>query len=135
MKKIEWTDEYSVGVEKLDNQHKNIINFINKLISNPEIDVHSETLHDILQEMMRYSKEHLYDEEMLLRQNGYSDFDTHVNYHMEYLEKFAELSLSVTESDLTVPADLLSFLRNWWANHILVEDMKYKSFFNDKGIY
>ena len=135
MKQIEWTDDFSVGVASLDEQHKKIINFINKLIDQPEIDVHSETVHDILAEMLMYSKEHLYDEEMLLRKNGYPHFDSHVHYHMSYLEKFVDLSMSATESNETVPADLLAFLRDWWINHILNEDMKYKSFFAQKGIH
>jgi len=31
--------------------------------------------------------------------------------------------------------NFLHFLQGWWQNHILIEDMKYKPFFADKGIH
>jgi hemerythrin len=33
-----------------------------------------------------------------------------------------------------VPIEILTYLKDWWINHILKIDMKYKSFFNEKGL-
>ena len=34
----------------------------------------------------------------------------------------------------TVPTDLLDYLKTWLIEHILVSDMKYKQFFQEKGV-
>ena len=36
MEKIQWSEKFSVGVEKLDKQHQQIIGMLNRLISTPE---------------------------------------------------------------------------------------------------
>ena len=33
-----------------------------------------------------------------------------------------------------VPDELMAFLTDWWTNHILHEDMKYKAFFEEKDV-
>ncbi len=130
MEKINWSDEYSVGISYLDKQHQNIIGFINRLIETPDVHVRSATVHDVLSDMMRYSKEHLYDEERFLRDNAYPDLEEHIQFHRHYLEQLTELTVMASDSDESVPEDLLLFLRDWWLEHILKEDMKYKSFFH-----
>jgi hypothetical protein len=34
-----------------------------------------------------------------------------------------------------VPQVMLNYLVQWWRNHILHEDMDYKSFYDEKGIH
>jgi len=135
MKEINWTDEFSVGVAQLDEQHKKIIELINRLIQEQGLSVHSETLQDALSEMLKYSGQHLRYEEKLLRENNYPDFEDHEKFHEAYMEKVGGFSISAFDADNRVPKEVIEYLKNWWENHILNEDMKYKSFFNDKGIY
>ncbi|KHF24802.1 hypothetical protein JV46_03280 [Solemya velum gill symbiont] len=40
----------------------------------------------------------------------------------------------MTGEKYKLPQLVLEFLIDWWTNHILVEDMKYKDFFRDKGV-
>ena len=35
----------------------------------------------------------------------------------------------------TVPTEMLQYLKTWLVEHILVSDMKYKQFFEQKGIH
>ena len=130
MKKIIWDENYSVGVQELDEQHKKIIQFINDLIDNPTMGVRSEELHKILQQMFDYMKDHLLYEEKLLKEKNYPDLEAHVEIHELFVDRISELSDDALSIDNTVPVQLLSFLRNWWEHHVLEEDMKYKSFFD-----
>lgn len=134
MKKIEWSDEYSVGVSKLDEQHKTIVDLINQLIEFPDCSNNSEVLHETLNLMMKYSMEHLNYEEKLMIESGYPDTLDHKNYHTAYIERYADLSIQAMRAGNEVTLMLLKFLRDWWNEHILVEDMKYKPFFKEKGI-
>ena len=134
MKKIVWKEEYSVGVERLDRQHQRIISVINKLIAKPGVLSKSANISSALSELNSYVSEHFLLEEQLLGENGYPGLVEHSEKHTEYGERIADFHLKTAAKNKNVPEELLRFLGEWWIGHILHEDMKYKSFFNEKGI-
>ncbi|MBF0266349.1 MAG: bacteriohemerythrin [Gammaproteobacteria bacterium] len=134
MEKINWTNEYSVGVKALDDQHKEIIRLINTLIEGSNDTVDSAITFNVLTEMMTYAQKHLDFEENLLEQHHYFDLMNHAAKHVRYLEKVAKFSFGTMARDENIPKDLLEFLQNWWLHHILEEDMQYKAFFKERGI-
>jgi len=134
MEKINWTDEFSVGVKALDDQHKQIIDLINILIDSSNRSVNSETIFNVLKQMMSYAQKHLDFEEQLLEEHKYFDLMNHAATHVKYLEKVAKFSFDTMAHDESIPEALLEFLQNWWQHHILEDDMKYKAFFKERGI-
>ena len=134
MEKIIWKPEYSVRVEPLDRQHQRIISVINKLISQWRLFANSATIAEVLAELNSYVSEHFLLEEKLLEENNYPGLIGHSTRHTEYGERIADFCLKTVEKNKNVPEQLLSYLREWWIGHILIEDMKYKSFFEEKGI-
>jgi hemerythrin len=113
--KIVWSDSFSVGNKKLDEQHFKIVSFINELIDMPAITRQAEAL-DCINKMLSYSVEHLDYEERLLRENNYPESSCHSVIHKFYVKK------------------VQNFLKEWWTYHILEEDMKYRSFLKEKGL-
>jgi len=134
MGKIIWKPEYSVGVVRLDRQHQIIIDVINKLIAKPRLFVTSATIAEVLTELNSYVSEHFLLEEQLLADNGYPDLIDHSEKHTEYGERIAQFYLKSVEKNKNLPEELLSYLGEWWIGHILHEDMKYKPFFEEKGV-
>jgi hemerythrin-like metal-binding protein len=135
METINWSARYSVGVEKLDEQHKQIIAMLNRLVTSPEArDANSEAMSEILTTMTRYSLEHFKTEEGLLKEHGYPDLEEHRQEHAAYRRKAIDFSTATSLGVESVPQILVSYLLEWWTNHILKEDMKYKSFFAEKGV-
>ena len=134
MEKIIWKREYSVGVERLDRQHQRIISVINKLIAKPRIFSKSGTISEVLSELNSYVSEHFLLEEQLLEENNYPSLIDHSKKHTEYGERIADFCLKSMKKNKNVHEELLSYLGEWWIGHILYEDMKYKSFFEEKGI-
>jgi len=134
MEKIIWSDEYSVGVKSLDEQHQKIIKLINTLIDHHNDDVKSDTISEVLQEMVKYAQQHLDYEEQLLEKHEYPKLMQHAAIHVEYLEQVASFSFDIMAQDNSIPTNLLEFLHEWWVRHILYEDMKYRPFFKLKGV-
>lgn len=132
MEKIEWSDNYSVGVKKLDDQHFKLVEIFNKLIDERDLSVYSEVLHDSIYELMKYVEEHLKYEESLLRNYQYPDLENHVKGHEAFIEKLSNLALSATFKENSVPQTLLAFLGNWLNRHILIEDKKYQIFLKNR---
>jgi len=134
MKKIIWNDEYSVGVEALDEQHRQIIKAINDLIDKPRILLRFQNVSSALTELTNYVSEHFLLEERLLQENGYPDLLEHSRKHTLYSNRIAELCSDSLHGKSEVPAELLVFLTDWWNSHILHEDMEYKEFFARNGV-
>ncbi len=134
MEKIEWTEKFSVGVSLFDNQHRQIIEMINKLIRTHRLSVDSDVISDTLTSMTEYARNHFKDEERFMTEHGYPDYDSHKERHKEFLKKTVSFCNATTLHVETVPEKLLEYLRNWWIHHILEQDMKYRQFFNEKGV-
>jgi len=133
-KKLIWSDDFSVGVFTLDEQHKNLIKLINRLAIISNITVDSEVVSDVLSEMHRYTIEHLNFEEQLLEIFNYPEIEEHKLKHSEFLENIGNFSMDVMNGEKKAPANILKYLNGWLTNHILLEDMKYSQFFKDKEV-
>ncbi len=134
MEKMVWSNTFSVGVEKLDDQHKKMIHTINKLIENPDSSVNSEIVSEVLNELRQYASEHFELEEMILEEIGYPDFERHKAEHKEFRVKLVAFCSATTAHINDVPFILFNFLNEWLVNHILQDDMKYRSYFVEKNI-
>jgi hemerythrin len=127
MERILWKDEYSVGIEKLDRQHKHLFEIINKLVTRPVASSGSNLVSQVLNEMYDYAKEHFTAEEELMQQYGYPELQAHKKQHEYFIGTTDELS-----SEKINPDEIAEFLKVWWLIHILKVDMKYKDFFKEK---
>lgn len=132
MEPIKWTEEFSVGVNRFDQQHISIILLINKLIETPRAAVNSELISDTLLTMTQYALNHFKEEEYYLEEFGYKDFENHKKMHHAFLKRTVKLNQKTLLYINDVPTEILKYLKNWWISHILNEDMKYKSLFKDK---
>lgn len=127
MEKIIWdSEQFSVGHEDMDAQHSNIIRLINELIDSENGAPDRETFTFTLMQLSQYAVSHLDAEEQLLRDKGYADLESHISHHGLYKSGVAALSEEADRGDTTV---VIAFLMEWWCNHILTEDMKYKPLF------
>ena len=106
MNMITWSDEYSVGVSELDNQHKKIIALINELHASRDISSRSEKLHNILGRIIIYAQNHLDYEENLLRENGYPDLENHLRKHQDYKQKVSDFAVDILEDREDLPEKL-----------------------------
>jgi hemerythrin len=134
MEKIVWDKGFSVGVKDIDAQHKQIIKMLNKLLEMKDLKVDSETISDALTKMTEYARKHFEKEEKYMLEYDYPYFSEHKEEHKEFRKKTVAYCMDAMAYKTTVPVEILTYLKYWWANHILKTDMKYKSFFNEKGL-
>ncbi|MCO4792838.1 MAG: hemerythrin family protein [Bacteriovoracaceae bacterium] len=125
---IEWDDEvYSVGIKKMDDQHKMLVGLINALEKN-KWNSDKEFLDRVTNTLFDYIKIHFADEEKILKKINYPHLDAHLIGHKDFIEK---IQSSVTklenkdETDHQVLNDLLIYLNEWLVSHILNQDKDY----------
>ena len=134
MEKIAWDESFSVGVRVLDAQHKQIVIMVNTLIEMNEAKVDSEIISDTLTKMTKYAIDHFEREEQYMLEYSYPEYSIQKKQHQEFKRKTVDFCMETMAHKVTVPTEIFSYLKLWWTNHILQEDMKYKKYFNERGL-
>lgn len=122
-----WNQNFETGIEKVDLQHKKLVELINKLANILFLDDEIE-LSNILDELFDYASFHFKDEEQIW--NEYFTFDDnwfslHLLSHNSFLPSVVKIKDHKAEKPWQNQAEiLLKFLIRWLAFHILDEDKK-----------
>jgi hemerythrin len=132
MAKLFWKDAFSVGIEKIDNQHQHMFAIINRFIERPYSTDDTEQMSMILKEMTAYAREHFTDEEKLMQEYGYPELEPHKWQHAFFIDMTTELVTQFMQSQEKTADKTADFLRLWLTGHILKTDMKYRDFFKAK---
>ena len=88
---IYWTKDLSVGVESIDQQHKEIIKRINLLVDSCATGSCKDEAHKLLNFLHDYLGTHFDDEEALMRETEYPNYDSHIEHHKLFLEKMTAI--------------------------------------------
>ncbi len=132
---IKWNDNlYSVGFEKIDNQHKKLIAVINKLFNSFSEGKAEEIIQEIIQELTDYTQYHFKTEEDIFEKINYPDKEKHINEHQDFVKQISIWKNKIEKDEKDVHYDLLNFLKNWLIKHIQKEDKAYEKFFKQNNI-
>lgn len=133
---IKWDESLAVGVDEIDNDHKELINLFNQLYASCSAPagtlIVTET--ETLARLLEYTKHHFQREEMLMKKEGYPDFADHKELHDDLLLitlNFQEQLQSAEIHEIT--DETLEFLRSWIVNHIMAVDMEFANYLKLKA--
>lgn len=134
MKKIEWTDDLSVGIELIDSQHKTWIEYYNNT-ADAIIGQHApEQIARTLGFLTNYTEVHFSTEEQAMQNCNYPDYQQHKAQH----DALRKTLVNIT-NDFMVDcmADKLGeavekFLGNWLILHIRSTDIRFAAFTHNK---
>jgi hemerythrin len=131
---IVWTDELSVGIEEIDEQHKVLVGLLNDL--NRAIHEHhgNEACLAILDRLVDYTRIHFAVEESLMRIFEYPDYENHKAEHEELVEEVLGLRREIVEDHRKISFKLLHFLKMWLTQHIMSSDQEYSEHFLKQGM-
>lgn len=126
---IQWSEEYRLGLQDIDEQHKNLFAIANKayeLLKNElRLDKYDQIM-EILDELKDYTATHFSQEEQYMASIGYPKLLSHKVLHNDFIEKISNVDLnSVDENQDKYLLDLLDFFADWLVNHILKTDRMY----------
>lgn len=132
---IEWSDQFSVNVQRFDEQHKKWIGFINKLYKAMKEGKGAETLSSLMHDMTEYTKIHLKDEEKILKESGYPAFDEHKKIHDEFTNWILEIEQRFNSGDHNgLSLEVITKLKDWLINHINRVDKRYSDHLHQYGM-
>lgn len=131
---VKWKDEYSVGIESIDTQHKKLLNLINSLQTAVYFSTGEQFEHEAMDALVDYTKTHFSYEEGLMEQHGYPDFEPHRLQHQQMIAKVETVLAEYQQDKDTAMKNATVFLRDWLINHINGTDKQYSSFLIEKGV-
>ena len=131
---INWDNSFSVKVAEIDAQHQKLVKLVNALNDAMKQGKGKDAISIVLNELINYTATHFKTEEKYFDQFDYPHKDLHKIEHSNFVKKVLSFQNDFQSGRLGLSIDVLNFLVNWLKNHILVEDMKYSSFFNNKGL-
>lgn len=120
-----WREAYSVHIPQIDGQHQQLVSMINELHAAMLQGNGNAALGRILDELVRYAQGHFSYEEALLQQRGFSGLAAHRAEHNKLTQQVADLQTQFRAGKLVMTVQVMQFLKEWLANHILTRDMQY----------
>ncbi|MCP4700778.1 MAG: hemerythrin family protein [Gammaproteobacteria bacterium] len=131
---IHWSNDVSVGIQEIDEQHKVLFGMINELNQAIESGRGKEVREEIFSKLIEYTRVHFTVEESLMRILGYPDYEKHKQEHEDLTKEVIELHAKFTNEEDHSSYDLLAFLSKWLINHIKKTDKAYESYFIKMGV-
>jgi len=131
-----WEDKYSVSIKMIDDQHKRLIEFTNKLFDACQhgTEAADEEFRTTIKDAVNYVRVHFADEEALLGKYQYPGLAMHKQQHRNFVMKVIEQVTLYEQKQKFVPNNFVRFLRDWLLEHIAITDHEYKDFLKEKGI-
>ena len=119
-----WESCYELGIKEIDDQHKKLVGIFNKLAKAFLAQKTKHALSEILIELNQYADYHFQAEEKFFAENKLNDMKDHIQEHKNYMFKMKQFE-ETNNQGINIDFSLLSFLKRWWSDHILVSDKDY----------
>lgn len=125
---FEWSDEYRIGDESIDNAHKELFSIVNRILRNcmdQNYEENETTCTEAIRFLKDYAVKHFAEEEAFQRSVGYAGYKTHKKVH----DDMRDVVIPALEKEVAVKGYSTEALEHftgtvagWLAAHILIED-------------
>ncbi len=130
---MEWTRDLSVGVNEIDEQHKELFRRIGSLVDAIRKASCKDTIDEVISFLEEYSVTHFAHEEGYMALYGYPGYAAHKQQHAIFLTSLADLKALAAAPRVKGASYDLSVTTNqvvvdWIRSHIIVVDIKLGEF-------
>jgi len=136
MKKIMWQDSLSVGIEVIDSQHKQWIEYFNNTAQAFASQQNRTQISKTLGFLIDYTETHFSTEEKYMTDSAYAGLQEHKAKHDDLRSTLAGLVKDFEDEGITarLAGAVDSFLGHWLIAHIQEVDMKFGAYVRENKI-
>ncbi len=120
---MEWNESYNIGIDVIDNQHRQILDYINAL-EQVKSTGDRDRIKEVLEDLIDYTQSHFSFEENLLEQVSYQYLPSHRGIHELFVKRLNDYRLKFEKGE-SIENDLYRLLSKWLINHIQHDDQDY----------
>ena len=131
---LDWHEVYEIGVDFIDEEHKQILSVMRSMSEAARADDH-ELCQDLSRELIARVSSHFESEEQYLKKHRFPGLHDHRKYHGELMAQ-AEMVQQACES-LEGDTSLLECFKRmekFFLDDILVGDLQFRAFLRSKGV-
>ncbi|MDR3773958.1 MAG: bacteriohemerythrin [Terracidiphilus sp.] len=132
---ITWSDEYSVNLKAVDDQHKYLIGILNELHEAMMKGRAQSTTGDLLHQLADYKQTHFVMEERFMERAGFPGLAAHRTCHEELSLQIDEYMQRFQRGEVALDLESLHFLRDWVGNHMVNEDREFSQWLHEHGVH
>jgi hemerythrin len=136
MEKIRWQNSLSIGIDLIDNQHKQWIEHYNDIVDSLTSQQNRSQISKTLGFLIDYTEGHFSSEEKYMSATKYPGLPEHKAKHDELRATLATLVKEFEEEGATTQLSnaVDTFLGHWLIKHIHEVDMKFGAFVKENKI-
>src|ERR1700686_3424326 len=116
-----WNEKFSVGMESMDDQHKHFLNLLNNLGDEIQRKNGDDTVQAAIDSLLSYAMIHFRDEENILFRCGYHDIEQQRREHSFFVKEVKDMEENLQGGSRVHLGSVVSFLREWFLRHIMIE--------------
>lgn len=123
---MKWSDECSVGIQEIDDQHKNLLKIFSRIEQSLKSADSWSDVHYGLLELRDAAHIHVLLEQALMRLFGFEGLARHISAHQYFFDRLAAMerqSLGTLTKQETI-----TFLSDWFKKHICQADREYADY-------
>ncbi len=124
MSLITWKDEFSLGIDQVDFEHREMIELINGLDASMQNGVSHTTVVDTLGEIYARIAAHFALEEKIMRDRRYDSYAAHKQDHEVLLDGLLDVIDSVDADGRYDRVTLSADLDRWFSDHFRTHDAR-----------
>ena len=132
---MEWTEDLAVDGGRIDEQHRELFDRINKLVAAIKSKTCKLEIGPTTKFLEEYVVEHFRDEEGIMREAGYPDHEAHKAVHDGFIRDFEALKaeLEGESSSYTKSAYTNQMVVDWIINHIKELDKAFGKYLRSRA--
>jgi len=129
---ITLSKEMEIGVKKIDDQHKELVDRINTVASLGARAVSKEETQKTINLLSDYIVKHFHDEETLQKKSNYPKYEWHKEQHKLFIERYQQMKAEFLELGPSpkFTVDMNSIIIEWVVRHIKTADKEFGKFYN-----
>ena len=123
-----WHKSFEIGIEQFDEDHKHLVDLLNKTFENFTAGANHEFLEPVLDELVDYATYHFAAEERWMKEHGFTGLQKHREEHEKFRLRIVEIQKEYHSREVNLTREVLNFLNNWLFDHILRTDAEFARF-------
>jgi hemerythrin len=120
---LQWKDQYSVGIDAVDHEHKELITLINRLHNELMAKSEKLSIDAFFGDLFAGISAHFALEERFMREHRYDQLGQHKTDHERLLDEIRDI-MDDFEDNETASAELSRRLDAWFSRHFETHDAR-----------
>ena len=121
---LQWREEFSVGIEEVDHEHRELIELIRSLQQDLQAGADIDRIIEVLGEIYNQIAAHFALEEKMMRKTHYAALADHKEDHETLLDDLRDIMDEVEDDGVLDESQLTDDLDRWFSDHFKTHDAK-----------